>query len=95
MDKILRAEIVKEVRQAMMEVNERYVTADVLCQHIGTLTKRFLKEHGQMLDRTRIEWTDSKGVKHRQEWLYPLNKMKLMLASGQLKELVEENNFSS
>lgn len=95
MDKILRAEIVKEVRQAMMGINERYVTADVLCQHIGTLTKRFLKEHGQMLDRTRIEWTDSKGVKHRQEWLYPLNKMKLMLASGQLKELVEENNFSS
>jgi hypothetical protein len=94
MDKILRAEIVREVRQAMMEVNERYVTADVLCQHIGTLTKRFLKEHGQMLDRTRIEWTDSKGVRHHHQWLYPLNKMKLMLASGQLKELVETTNGS-
>ena len=94
MDKILRAEIVREVKQAMLEVNERYVTADELCKHIGTLTKRFLKEHGQMLDRTRIEWTDSKGVKHVQAWLYPLNKMKTMLASGQLKELVETTNGS-
>ena len=89
MDKILRAEIVREVRQAMVEINERYVTADELCKHIGTLTKRFLKEHGQMLDRTRIEWTDSKGVKHHHQWLYPLNKMKQMLVSGQLKELTE------
>lgn len=89
MDKILRNEIVKEVQKAMMGINERYVTADVLCEHIGTLTKRFLKEHGQMFERTRIEWTDSKGVRHHHQWLYPLNKMKQMLVSGQLKELIE------
>lgn len=89
MDKILRAEIVREVQKAMEGINERYVTGDVLCEHIGSLTKRFLKEHGHMLERTRIEWTDAKGVKHRQPWLYPLNKMKLQLASGKLKELQE------
>ena len=44
---------------------------------------------GHMLERTRIEWTDAKGVKHHQPWLYPLNKMKLQLASGKLKELQE------
>ena len=89
MDARLRAEIVATVKQAMRTYNEKWVTADVLCEHVGTLTKRFLKEHGQMFERTRIEWTDSKGVHHHHQWLYPLNKMKQMLVSGQLKELIE------
>ena len=92
MDKVLRAEILAEVRKAMMEVNERWVTADVLCEHVGTLTKRWLKDHGQMLDRTRIEWDepDEKGnMKHvvSKEWLYPLHRIQNWIATGKIKEL--------
>ena len=86
MDKVLRAEIVAEVRKAMMEVNEKWVTADVLCEHIGTLTKRWLKDHGQMLDRTRIEWDDADGH-HSQAWLYPLHRIQTWIATGKIKEL--------
>ena len=86
MDKVLRAEILAEVRKAMMEVNERWVTADVLCEHIGSLTKRWLKDHGQMFDRTRIEWDDADGH-HSQAWLYPLHKIQTWIATGKIKEL--------
>ena len=92
MDARLRAEILAEVRKAMMEVNERWVTADVLCEHVGTLTKRWLKDHGQMLDRTRIEWDepDENGnMKHvvSKEWIYPLHKIQAWIATGKIKEL--------
>lgn len=86
MDKVLRAEILAEVRKAMMEVNEKWVTADVLCEHVGTLTKRWLKDHGQMLDRTRIEWDDEDGH-HTQGWLYPLHRIQTWIATGKIKEL--------
>ena len=92
MDARLRAEILQEVRKAMMEVNERWVTADVLCEHVGTLTKRWLKDHGQMLDRTRVEWNepDENGnMKHvvSKEWLYPLHRIQTWIATGKIKEL--------
>lgn len=92
MDARLRAEILHEVRKAMQEVNERWVTADVLCEHVGTLTKRWLKDHGQMLDRTRVEW-DEPGedgkIKHvvSKEWIYPLHKIQMWIATGKIKEL--------
>lgn len=87
MDKILRAEIVAEVRKAMLTFQEKWVTADVLCEHVGTLTKRFLQDHGQMFNRTRVEWTDKNGVRHPQGWLYPLHEIQDMIASGKIKEL--------
>lgn len=89
MDKILRAEIVSEVKRAMLTFNEKWVTADVLCEHVGTLTKRFLQDHGHMFNRTRVEWTDKDGHRHPQAWLYPLNEIKEWIASGKIKELKE------
>ena len=86
MDKLLRAEIVAEVRKAMQEVNEKWVTGDVLCEHVGTLTPRWLKDHGQMLDRTRVEWDDENGH-HTQAWLYPLHRIQEWIATGKIKEL--------
>lgn len=87
MDKLLRAEIVAEVRRAMVELNERWVTADVLCEHVGTLTKRFLQDHGDMFNRTRVEWVDKYGTRHPQAWLYPLYEIKAMILNGKIKEL--------
>ena len=86
MDARLRAEILAEVRKVMMEVNEKWVTADVLCEHVGSLTKRWLKDHGQMFDRTRIEWDDEDGH-HSQAWLYPLHRIQTWIATGKIKEL--------
>ena len=92
MDARLRAEIVAEVRNAMLTFQEKWVTADVLCEHVGTLTKRFLQDHGQMFNRTRVEWNekDADGnMRHvvSREWLYPLHEIQDMIASGKIKEL--------
>ena len=86
MDKQLRAEIIQTVKQAMTSYNEKWVTADVLCEHVSTLTPRFMKDHGQMFNRTRVEWDDKDGH-HTQAWLYPLNEIKEWIITGKINEL--------
>ena len=89
MDSKLRAEIVATVRQAMTTYAEKWVTAEVLCEHVGTLTPRFLKDHGQMFNRTRVEWTDKDGQRHDGgSWLYPLHEIIQMVQDGRIKDLV-------
>ena len=88
MDKQLRAEIVAEVRKAMMTYSERWVTEDQLCEYVGTLTKRWLKSHGQMFNRTRVEWDDADGH-HTQGWIYPLYEILDCINTCKIKELRE------
>ena len=87
MDSRLRAEIVATVRQAMTTFNEKWVTADVLCEHVGSLTPRFLKDRGQMFNRTRVEWDDETGHHVSKDWIYPLNEIKQWIMDGRIKEL--------
>ena len=86
MDRQLRTEIIQTVKQAMTTYNEKWVTAEVLCEHVSTLTPRFLKDHGTMFNRTRVEWDDETGH-HVQAWLYPLNQIKEWIMTGKIKEL--------
>ena len=83
----LEAKVLATVWKAMTTVNERWVTAEVLCQHVGTLTPRFLKDHGQMFNRTRVEWDENGRHVASREWLYPLNEIKQMIQDGRIKEL--------
>ena len=87
MDSKLRAEIVATVRQAMTTYAEKWVTADVLCEQVGTLTKRFMKDHGDMFNRTRVEWDDKDGHHTAKDWLYPLHEIKQWIQDGKIKEL--------
>jgi len=87
MDQKLRAEIVATVRQAMTTYNEKWVTDEVLCQHVSTLTPRWLKTHGQAFNRTRVEWNDETGHHVSRDWLYPLNEIKQWIVDGRIKEL--------
>jgi hypothetical protein len=90
MDKMLRAEIVATVQMAQMEANEtyneRWLTDKQLCEHVGVFTKRWLKDNGYLLPRTRAEWSDQKG-NHRTPWVYPLHRINRMIASGEIKRL--------
>ena len=88
MDRVLRQEIVREFRQQMTELNERYVTAETLCQHIEVLTPEWLKRNGSCFTRTRAEWTDDEGKKHQTSWVYPLHEIMLMVKDGRIKELI-------
>lgn len=93
-EKLLEAKIVAAVTKAMKSFNEKWVTANTLCEHVETLTPRFLKDHGAMFNRTRVEWDEkdeSGNVRHvvSREWLYPLYEIKEMIADGSIKELHE------
>jgi len=88
----LEAKILSVIMKAMKSINERWVTAEVLSEHVGTLTPRFLKDHGQMFNRTRVEWDeiDANGnVRHvvSKEWLYPMYEIKEWIITGKIKEL--------
>ena len=66
------AKVLAVIRKAMRTYNEKWVTADIIEQHVSTLTERFLKDHGQMFNRTRVEWMDKDGKRHPQASLSPL-----------------------
>lgn len=91
MDRQLKAEIVatvkRSVEKAMEVYNEVWLTDDLLADHISLMTKRWLRDHGDMLPRTPIEWTDKKGAKHSSSYLYPLHRIQAMMNDGRIKEL--------
>lgn len=87
MDQRLRQEIVAEFRRQMEGLQERWVTAETLAQHVETLRPRWLERNGHVFNRTRVEWTDDDGH-HTQQWLYPLNEIMAMVQDGRIKELV-------
>ena len=90
--KVLEARILEVVFRAMRGMNERWVTDEELQAHVGTLTPRFLKDHGDMFNRTRVEWTDAEGERHTQAWLYPLYEIKEWIATGRIKQLEEKKD---
>lgn len=91
MDKQLRAEIVATVKRSLMEAmetyDERWLTDEQIGEYIGVLSKRWLRDHGDLLPRTRGEWTDSNGGRHATSWMYPLHRIQAMIADGRIKEL--------
>jgi hypothetical protein len=46
-----------------------------------------MKDHGQMFNRTRVEWDDETGHHAAKDWLYPLYEIKDMITTGKIKEL--------
>ena len=93
MDKLLRAEIINEIRRAEREVHEcyeeRWVTAETLSQYIETMTPRWLRSHGHLLGKTRQVVTSKDGTETKSPWVYPLNKILRMAHDGELKGLIE------
>lgn len=93
--KLLEAKIiaaVTKVAQQHYQVNEeRWLTAEQISEYVGVFTKRWLQDHGDMLPRTPIEWTDKKGKRHATSYIYPLHQIQAMMADGRIKELKEKN----
>ena len=58
-----------------------------IAEHIGIMTKRWLREHGDMLPRTRVTWTDGKGQQHTSSWMYPLHRIQAMIEDGRISRL--------
>ena len=91
MDKQTKVEIKAVVREAIAEAmeiyEERWLTDVQIGEYIGVMTQRWLRDHGDMLPRSPIEWTDRKGVRHTSSYLDPLHRIQAMIADGRIKEL--------
>ena len=90
MDKQTKVEIKVVIREAIQEAmefyEERWLTDVQIGEYIGVMTQRWLRDHGEMLPRTQIEYTDATG-RHSSSWLYPLHRIQAMMADGRIKEL--------
>ena len=91
MDKILRTEIINEVKRSMresMEVeNERWIYGDELSKQFQMFSPSWLKAYGHLLPRTRSE-VDDKGRTTCTRWCYPQHQIARMIADGSIKKLV-------
>jgi hypothetical protein len=94
MDRQLKAEIVATVKRSVAEAmevySERWITDKEMSQYISVMTQRWLRDHGDLLPRTQVEWEDSKGT-HATSYLYPLNQIQAMIADGRIKNLKAQN----
>ena len=95
MDRLLRAEIVNEVKRAAQEAlavaNERWLSADELCEQFAMFTPSWLKTYGKLLPRQQAQVTDGDKVTSSR-WAYPQHKIARMIADNSIKDLRIENN---
>lgn len=91
MDKMLKKELVIEMRNLMKAVfeqnHEQWVTGKQLAAQIGCFTAAWLKNYGQALPRTRAIVTDKDGIEHAGSWIYPLHRIQRMIESDKIKNL--------
>ena len=91
MDKLLRAEIVSEVKRSMSDVfemyNEQWLTGDKLCEVFQLFNPGWLKAYGHLLPRTQAIVRTADNREHRSSWVYPQHKIARMIAEGEIKNL--------
>ena len=90
MDRLLRAEIVAEVKRGMADAlevaNERWLSGDELCQQFAMFTPSWLKTYGKFLPRQRAEVNED-GKTTTSRWAYPQHKIARMIAENSIKNL--------
>ena len=91
MDKLLRIEIINEVKRSMQEAlevaNERWIYGEELSKQFQMFSPSWLKAYGHLLPRTRAEVTDKNGNKTGTRWCYPQHQIARMIADGSIKSL--------
>lgn len=90
--KLLEAKIIaavaKVAKQHYEVYEERWVTAEELCQHVGLMSERWLRENGYLLPRTPMGWRDKDGIEHTsKQYMYPLHRILAMVEDGRIKRL--------
>ena len=87
MDKKLREEIAKEVRNAMMAMQEQWLTADKLCDQFQMFTPDWLAKHGDILPRKKVTVTHLDGTSRGTRWAYARYEIAQNIAEGVYDDL--------
>lgn len=87
MDKKLREEIAKEVRNAMMAMQEQWLTADKLCDQFQMFTPDWLAKYGDILPRKKVTVTHLDGTSRGTRWAYARYEIAQNIAEGVYDDL--------
>ena len=85
--KDIAAEVAVAVKETLAKMEERWLTADELCNHFGMISKEWLKEYGDTLPRQRFVVETLDGQKHKTRWGYPLHEINAGIAAGRFQKL--------
>lgn len=92
-DRLLCAEITATVNKAMTDIltsiEEKWVSEKELSQQISFLTRDWLDAYGFKLPREKNKVVDGATgeVIRETRWSYPLHKIELMIARGELRKI--------
>lgn len=90
-DRVLREEIVavveKSVNNAIMEMQEQWLSADDLCKQFSMITPRLLKYHGDIFPRKKLRITGTDGKPITSQWAYPRFQIAKNIAEGMYDDI--------
>ena len=91
MDRTLRQEIREDVlaamRTAMLQMEERWISGDELCNQFQMFTKKWLKSYGDALPRRRVTVTGIDGESHSTRWAYAQHEIARNIAMGMYDDM--------
>ena len=83
--KTIQSEMAK-ITAALELDREEWVTSKVLSERMPMLSADFIKKYGKVLPRERIVYEED-GETKTTRFMYPLNKIGRLVASGQLRKI--------
>lgn len=90
-DPALRAQIVGEVRRALVEgveINdEHWLSEEQLMEQFAMFTKGWMRRYGILLPRTQAVVREDDGTEHRTSWCYPRNIIQRMIITNKIQNL--------
>ena len=88
MDRLLREQIVAEVRRNVQEAyetyNEKWVTGKTLGEYVETMTAAWLKSYGNRLPRRRTVMKGEDGRSVCSPFIYPLHRIQRMVENNEI-----------
>ena len=75
------------IEETLLSASDQYVCGEELQAHIGFMTPSWVRRYGELLPRCCIQVKGKDGKLHKSAWVYPIGKIKRMLADGRLKVL--------
>ena len=84
--KTIQSEMAK-ISEALEINKEEWVTSKVLSERMPMLSADFIKKYGKVLPRERIVY-EEEGQTKTTRFMYPLNKIGRLVASGQLRKII-------
>ena len=84
--KTIQNEMAK-ISEALELNKEEWVTSKVLSERMPMLSADFIKKYGKVLPRERVVYEEDGQIKATR-FMYPLNKIGRLVASGQLRKII-------